>query len=214
MANVIKVINVVGSTESIKKLTALKLVLVWVCLQLAVLIQPVYAKNLQLAESALERTKHSVVYDGKYLKIPYPNGDVPETMGVCTDVVIRSYRALGIDLQKRVHEDMAENFSLYPKHWGLSKPDTNIDHRRVPNLEVFFKRFGTSLPISDKASDYQPGDVVSWRLANGLPHIGIVSSIKSASHPERYQIIHNIGWGPKLEDKLFAYKINGHWSYD
>lgn len=166
-----------------------------------------------LAEAAKERLGHTVIYDGAYQSIAYPNGDVPDDKGVCSDVVIRSYRSLNIDLQKRVHEDMLINFADYPNIWGLKKPDSNIDHRRVPNLETFFKRKGKSLVISNNAKDYHPGDLVSWRLDNNLPHIGIVSSIKSEKDPNRYKVIHNIGWGPKLDDMLFDFKIVGHFRY-
>ena len=166
-----------------------------------------------LVSAAIQRLNHSVIYDGSYKSIAYPNGDVDKNKGVCTDVVIRSYRSLGIDLQKRVHEDMKKNFSAYPQIWGLSKPDTNIDHRRVPNLEKFFERNGATLTISDNSKAYQPGDLVTWRLPNNLPHIGIVSNIQSEKDPNRYKIIHNIGWGPKLDDMLLDYKIVGHFRY-
>ena len=169
--------------------------------------------NPELTAAARERTTHFVIYNGSYQKIPYPNGDVPNNIGVCTDVVIRSYRALGIDLQKLVHEDMQNHFDDYPKIWGLKKTDTNIDHRRVPNLETFFKRKGKSLKITNNPEDYQPGDLVTWRLDNNLPHIGIVSDVKSEKDSRRYQVIHNIGWGPKQDDMLFDYKIVGHFRY-
>ena len=165
----------------------------------------------KLSNATIELTHQSVKYDPTYFKINYPNGDVPINKGVCTDVVIRAYRKLGIDLQKEVHEDMAANFSKYPKSWGLRNTDTNIDHRRVPNLEVFFTRKGTSLPVTDKAADYKPGDVVSWRLPSGRPHIGIVVDKKGANG--RYKMVHNIGFGQELEDCLFGYKINGHFRY-
>jgi uncharacterized protein YijF (DUF1287 family) len=166
-----------------------------------------------LVEAAKERLEHRVIYDGAYRRIDYPNGDVDPGRGVCTDVIIRAYRALGTDLQQLVHEDMASNFALYPKHWGLSRPDPNIDHRRVPNLETFFQRHGTVLPITQDPNDYQPGDLVTWRLNhNGLPHIGIVSDIKADSG--RHKIVHNIGWGPKLDDMLFAHKIVGHFRFE
>ncbi|MGX5200950.1 DUF1287 domain-containing protein [Aliikangiella sp. IMCC44632] len=165
-----------------------------------------------LVKAAEERTEHFVIYNGAYRKIDYPGGDVPKRFGVCTDVLIRSYRALGIDLQQLVHQDMKQNFALYPNIWGLKKPDTNIDHRRVPNLEVFFQRHGQALPITQNATDYLPGDIVSWRLANNLPHIGIVGQ-KRSSDGKRPLIIHNIGWGPKQEDFLFGAKIVGHYRY-
>lgn len=161
----------------------------------------------------MERTQHAVRYEPAYVRIPYPNGDVPASTGVCTDEVIRSYRALGIDLQKLVHEDMQANFSSYPnqRRWGLAHTDTNIDHRRVPNLAVFFRRKGESLATSQNANDYLPGDLVTWDLGGGVPHIGIVVDRKA---PEgRYMIVHNIGAGPKLEDVLFSWKITGHFRY-
>lgn len=165
-----------------------------------------------LVKAANQRTKSLVVYNGAYRKIAYPMGDVPANIGVCTDVVIRSYRKLGIDLQELVHKDMKENFSKYPKIWGLKRPDTNIDHRRVPNLETFFERHGQVLAISQKSEDYHPGDIVSWRLDNNLPHIGIVSDVKDANSGN-YKVVHNIGFGPKLDDMLFDYKIVGHYRY-
>lgn len=168
--------------------------------------------STNLVSAALDRTNHHVIYEGSYRKIDYPMGDVPENIGVCTDVVVRSYRKLGLDLQQLVHEDMKANFAQYPKNWGLKRPDTNIDHRRVPNLERFFERHGQTLAITDDPKDYLPGDIVSWRLAGGLPHIGIVSDKKSAKS-DNYMIVHNIGLGPKLEDVLFDYRIVGHYRY-
>jgi len=167
----------------------------------------------RLVEAALERTKSSVRYDGSYHAIDYPNGDVPANIGVCTDVVIRSYRGLNIDLQKLVHEDMKDNFSKYPSKriWGLKTTDKNIDHRRVPNLRTFFTRHGEKLSVTNKASDYLPGDIVSWMLPGNLPHIGIVSDQKNSNNVPL--IVHNIGFGPKLDDMLFAYKITGHYRY-
>ena len=164
-----------------------------------------------LSGAALERTAHRVTYDGSYRRIPYPGGDVPPDVGVCTDVVIRSYRKLGIDLQRDVHEEMKAHFSAFPDNWGLSRPDPNIDHRRVPNLEVFFQRRGTELPASDDPADYRPGDLVSWRLDNGLPHIGIV--VDRRSEAGRPMVVHNIGSGPQLEDVLFEWKLIGHYRY-
>jgi hypothetical protein len=168
----------------------------------------------RLVEAALERTQHRVVYDGAYVAIAYPNGDVPARQGVCTDVIIRSYRALDIDLQQAVHEDMTGNFTAYPSKriWGLSRPDTNIDHRRVPNLQIFFSRKGLSLPVSANSDDYQPGDLVTWLLPGNLPHIGIVTNQRSRDGL-RPLIVHNIGGGPKLEDMLFDYPITGHFRY-
>lgn len=169
---------------------------------------------IRIVEAAKERTEHFVVYNGSYRKIDYPNGDVPKNIGVCTDVVIRTYRALGIDLQALVHEDMRDNFSLYPSKriWGLTKPDTNIDHRRVPNLQVFFERHGESQVTSNTSADYQAGDIVTWILPNNRPHIGIVTD-ELSKDKLRPLIVHNIGWGPKMEDMLFTYKITGHYRY-
>lgn len=177
----------------------------------------VFAANAQstfhqrLADSALTLTQQKVSYDPSYFTIKYPNGDVPSDKGVCTDVVIRAYRKLGIDLQKEVHEDMSAHFSLYPKVWGLSGTDKNIDHRRVPNLMTFFGRKGVALPITKKPEDYLEGDIVCWNLGGSVNHIGIVANKKS--HNNRPLIIHNIGAGQVLEDCLFRYKIIGHFRY-
>ena len=129
----------------------------------------------KLSDAAIELTRDKVTYDPRYFSIPYPNGDVPSDKGVCTDVIIRAYRKLGIDLQKKIHEDMRANFNLYPKKWGLKKTDRNIDHRRVPNQAMFFSRFGTIKKITTKGEDYLPGDIVTWDLGNGITHIGIVT---------------------------------------
>jgi uncharacterized protein len=169
---------------------------------------------LKLSAAAIERTHHTVRYDGAYVRIPYPGGDVPADTGVCTDEVIRSYRTLGIDLQKEVHEDIAAHFAAYPnqRRWGRTSPDSNIDHRRVPNLMTFFSRKGEALPITDHAEDYAPGDLITWDLGHGLTHIGIVVDRKG-SWGRRYMIVHNIGAGPKMEDVLFDWKITGHYRY-
>lgn len=168
----------------------------------------------KLVTAALERTQQQVRYDGRYLRIAYPYGDVPADIGVCTDVVIRSYRALGIDLQQLVHEDMRADFELYPSKriWGLTRPDSNIDHRRVPNLQTFFSRHGTRLAISRRGSAYQPGDLVTWMLPGNLPHIGIVVNMRS-DDGQRPLIVHNIGAGPVLADMLFDYNITGHYRF-
>jgi len=165
-----------------------------------------------LSSCAVELTQNNVEYDPSYFSIPYPNGDVPKEKGVCTDVVIRAYRKMGIDLQKEVHLDMKANFNAYPKIWGLKHTDTNIDHRRVPNLMCFFKRHQSALPITQNAKDYTPGDVVAWNLGGAITHIGMVSS-KKTTDQKRYLIVHNIGSGQVLEDVLFAYKIIGHYRY-
>ncbi|NDV79052.1 DUF1287 domain-containing protein [Dysgonomonas sp. 511] len=167
---------------------------------------------MRLSNAAIELTKDKVVYDPNYYSIPYPNGDVPAGKGVCTDVVIRAYRKLGIDLQKEIHVDMKANFSKYPKKWGMKRTDRNIDHRRVLNQAMFFSRFGTTKTISDKGSDYLPGDIVTWDLPGGLTHVGIVTDRKSGDG-KRPLIVHNIGAGQVLADCLFSFKITGHYSY-
>jgi len=166
----------------------------------------------RFAASAVERTRHAVRYDPAYVRIPYPNGDVPESTEVCTDEVIRAFRGVSVDLQKEVHEDMVAHPDAYPRKWGAARSDTNIDHRRVPNLMVFFSRRGESLPVTGSAEDYRPGELVAWNLGGGLTHIGIVVETKS---PEtgRHLVVHNIGAGPKMEDVLFAWKIIGHYRY-
>lgn len=168
----------------------------------------------RLMAAAIERTHHPARYDPAYVHIPYPGGDVPADTGVCTDEVIRSYRAVGIDLQKEVHEDMEKNFSAYPRKWKWlsSHTDTNIDHRRVPNLMVFFSRKGETIGITQRAEDYSPGDIVTWDLGGGVPHIGIVVDRKSTGSG-RFLIVHNIGQGPKMEDVLFHWRITGHYRY-
>jgi uncharacterized protein len=166
-----------------------------------------------LADSAFVLTHQKVQYDPAYFSLDYPNGDVPADKGVCTDVIIRAYRKLGIDLQKEVHVDIKANFDTYPKNWGLSRPDKNIDHRRVPNLMTFFGRHGTVLKISQDAKDYQLGDIVCWSLGGGTTHIGIVSN-KKTTDGQRPLIIHNIGGGQVVEDMLFDYKIIGHYRYE
>lgn len=166
-----------------------------------------------LVNAAVERTHHVVRYEPAYVRIPYPGGDVPADTGVCTDEIIRAYRAVGVDLQKEVHEDMVANFGEYPRSWKwiLARPDSNIDHRRVPNLMVFFARKGEKLPITSRAEDYAPGDLVTYDLGGNVPHIGIVVDRKGAGG--RYMIVHNIGQGPKMEDVLFRWRITGHYRY-
>lgn len=168
--------------------------------------------GLRLAAAAEERATHSVVYDAAYVRIGYPMGDVAADRGVCADEIIRAYRLLGIDLQQLVHEDMRGAFGVYPKRWGLPKPDTNIDHRRVPNLAKFFERHGTSLTPSDVGRDYKPGDVVAWALPDGRPHIGLVTE-RWSGDGERPLVLHNIGYGPQIEDMLFGLKVTGHYRF-
>ncbi len=165
-----------------------------------------------VVQAAQQRTLLSIRYDPKYVSLSYPGGDVDSDTGVCTDVIIRTYRtAFGFDFQKAVHEDMRRHFKAYPKNWSLTRPDKNIDHRRVPNLERYLKRQGASLSITKNAKDYQPGDIVSWRLGGRLAHIGIVSSKKSPWGTPL--IIHNIGSGVVEDDLLFNAPINGHFRF-
>ena len=166
----------------------------------------------KLADSSLTLLNQKVQYDPSYFQIVYPNGDIPANKGVCTDVIIRAYRKLGIDLQQLVHEDIRSNFSKYSKSWGLKQPDKNIDHRRVPNLMTFFSRHGISKSITNNAIDFLPGDIVCWSLKGAVTHVGIVVNRKSADG-KRYLIVHNIGAGQVLEDCLFRFKIIGHYCY-
>lgn len=168
----------------------------------------------KLSDAAIAIINPNIIYDPSYFAIKYPNGDVPKNKGVCTDVIIRAYRKLGIDLQKEVHEDMKSHFSLYPnlKKWGMTKTDSNIDHRRVPNLEIFFERKGTKLVVSKNANDYKTGEIVTWMINNKLPHIGIITNRKSTDG-KRNLIVHNVGNGQVLEDCLFSYTIVGHFKY-
>lgn len=165
----------------------------------------------RVANAALDRTQHIVRYDPAYLVLDYPGGDVPADTGVCTDEIIRAYRALGFDLQKLVHDDMAANFSAYPKLWGLSKTDKNIDHRRVPNLQTYFKRHRASLPVSQNAADYQPGDLITCNVPGNRPHIAFVVPNPTGSGTP--WIVHNIGAGPQLEDRLFEFPLTGHYRW-
>ena len=166
-----------------------------------------------LVAAAVERPKHDVTYDPGYAGIAYPGGDVPANAGVCSDEIVRIYRAVGVDLQKEVHEDIVRDPSAYPlSRWKQTRPDRNIDHRRVPNLMVFFARHGEELRASRNANDYLPGDLVAWDLGNGAVHIGMVVDQK-ALLTRRYMIVHNIGAGPKMEDVLFDWKIIGHYRY-
>jgi len=168
-----------------------------------------------LSNAAINRTRHRIRYDGRYIPISYPMGDVPANMGVCTDVIIRSYRSLGIDLQRLVHEDISRAFYAYPNlsKWGLSAPDPNIDHRRVHNLRAFFNRHAQRLPMTRNPRDYRPGDIVTWSLGGDQGHIGIVVNRRSPIDPNRYLIVHNISSGTKMEDVLFNWPITGHYRY-
>ena len=165
----------------------------------------------RLVAAAVAQTGSKVIYDGSYRRMAYPGGDVPESIGVCTDVVIRAYRRVGVDLQVKVHEDMTRAFRAYPQLWRLSRPDPNIDHRRVPNLQTFFRRVGAEQPISRDRGAYRAGDLVTWMLPRNLPHIGIVTGRRSSSGTPL--VAHNIGGGPEVEDMLFTYPITGHYRY-
>ncbi len=170
-------------------------------------------KIRKVLESATAQISTTTGYTQKYFAIPYPNGDLPAETGACTDVIIRSFRNAGVDLQKEVHEDMTSNFSTYPDKWGLATTDKNIDHRRVPNLQTFFARRGKSLAVSAAADAYKPGDVISWDLdGKGMTHIGVVSNLWN-ERSKRYLVIHNIGRGVNAEDRLFDWKITGHFRY-
>jgi uncharacterized protein YijF (DUF1287 family) len=167
----------------------------------------------KLVAAANERPQHRVRYDGAYVHLAYPGGDVPADTGTCTDEIIRIYRAAAIDLQKDVHEDMLAHFSEYPRKWGQSRSNADIDHRRVPNLMTFFRRNGEVLSMTQNAADYHPGDLVTYDLGGGQTHIAIVVDHQFGLLQKRYGIVHNIGAGPKLEDNLFSYKIIGHYRY-
>jgi uncharacterized protein len=169
----------------------------------------------QLSNAAISIIDASIIYDPSYFALKYSNGDIPKGRGVCTDVVIRSYRKLGVDLQKEVHEDMKTHFNKYPnfRKWKMTKTDTNIDHRRVPNREVFLQRKGTKLVISKNANDYKTGEIVTWLINDKLPHIGIITSRKS-NDGKRNLIVYNVGNGQVLEDCLFSYPIVGHYKFE
>lgn len=175
-------------------------------------IEPASGKAAALVAAAHAQTRHWVSYDAHYTPLTYPGGDVPASRGVCADVVIRAYRAIGIDLQKCVHEDMVANFDLYPNLWGLKAPDPNIDHRRVPNLHVFFSRFGRSLPITRNPADYRPGDILTTRPIT-RPHIAIVSDTRAWFGTGNLMVIQNKGFSTRQDNELLSYEITGHYRY-
>jgi len=189
-----------------------------VCRALALLLilvlpaaaQPAHTSAQRLIDAAYAHVGVTRSYDASYRRIAFPGGDVPLDRGVCSDVVVRAYRGIGIDLQRLVNKDMHRNFAAYPHLWGLAHPDPNIDHRRVPNLATFFARHGETLALSAQARDYRPGDIVTWRLPGGLAHIGIVADRRVE---DRLLVVHNIGAGARLEDVLFAFPITGHYRY-
>jgi len=175
--------------------------------------QKVFVKDSvirKLCDAAITQTKKNVTYDGSYFRIPYPGGDIPDSLGVCTDVIIRAYRKIGYDLQKLVHEDMKRAFGEYEKRRKNGRIDPNIDHRRCPNLETFFGRYGKKLPVTDIHADYKPGDIVFWDVAAG--HVGMVVHAYE-NDSAKLMVVHNIGSGPRLENYLFKSKITGHYRY-
>lgn len=194
---------------------AIVVALVVVCLGLTACRTPIAFRDeaspeaRRLAGAAEGQVGKTVSYDAAYVKLDYPGGDVPIDRGVCTDVVVRAFRDIGTDLQVDVHEDMAAHFKDYPHNWGLTKPDSNIDHRRVPNLQTYFSRRGKDVPVTDDPQDYWPGDLVTWKVL-GRPHIGIVSTVPGGDG-SRYCIVHNIGAGTQIEDRLFGFEITGHY---
>jgi uncharacterized protein len=167
----------------------------------------------KVVEDAIAQTDYTLYYDQSYVKLDYPGGDVPLDRGACSDVVIRAFRKGGVDLQKEIHEDMTRSFSVYPRKWGLSRPDANIDHRRVPNMMTYFARQGKSLKLSRSVADYLPGDVVAWDLGGGTTHIGLVTNILSETNGGGYLVAHNIGAGVRIEDVLLRWEIIGHYRY-
>ncbi len=166
----------------------------------------------QFLEGAIAQSTVTTGYDPAWVKIDYPNGDVPPETGVCSDVVVRAFRKAGIDLQKEVHEDMLKAWAEYPKRWGARSTDTNIDHRRVLNLMTYFNRQRKSLAVTSDAANYLPGDVVAWELSSGIEHIGVVTNLSSPTN-KNYLIVHNIGAGARVEDVLMSWKIIGHYRY-
>ena len=168
--------------------------------------------KVRLLAAAHAQVGRTLIYDPSYQRIGFPGGDVPLYRGVCADVVVRALRGIGVDLQREVNLDMRAHFAAYPQQWGMREADPNIDHRRVPNLETWFRRHGMALTASLQARDYLPGDIVSWRLERGQPHIGIVSDRRSAEGL-RPLVIHNIGYGAQEQDVLFDWQINGHFRY-
>lgn len=189
----------------------LRYLLTCLLLGATLLAQAATVDSAALISAARSQVGVTLGYDPVYRRIPYPNGDVPLSTGVCTDVLIRALRPQGLDLQKAVHEDMAAHFSSYPKNWGLKRPDSNIDHRRVPNLMAWLRRQGLSQPISQQPSAYRAGDVVTWDLGRGLTHIGIVSDRQGADGVPL--VLHNIGRGTQEEDILLRFTIIGHYRF-
>jgi uncharacterized protein YijF (DUF1287 family) len=166
----------------------------------------------KLLEAAIAQVGVTTSYDPTYVGIDYPGGDVPIETGVCSDVLVRAFRKAGLDLQQVVHEDMKSVRIAYPNKWGSAGTDPNIDHRRVLNLMTYFGRKGKAVPITSEAKDYLAGDIVAWDLGGGIDHIGLVTNLLSDRGGRRL-IVHNIGAGTKVEDRLFDWKITGHYRY-
>jgi uncharacterized protein YijF (DUF1287 family) len=185
-----------------------KLLLIGIVLMLSSFARP---QIKDVVEHAIWQTTQDVTYDGSYVRLDYPNGDVPANKGVCTDVIIRAYRAINVDLQSLIHKDMKEAFPIYNKRYKSKVIDSNIDHRRTQNIQTFLTRQGAKLPISYKGGDYKPGDIVFWKLAAG--HVGIVVN-KKVPGTNRYYVVHNIGSGPKMEDVLFALSLEDHYRWN
>lgn len=200
-----------NAPEPLKARTALLLTISGLSLIL-MLFSPILQANQDLLVAARQQIGVTLLYDPSYQSLPYPNGDVPRWRGVCSDVVIRALRdARQLDLQQAVHRDIKAHWQQYPsqKLWRLTKPDPNIDHRRVANLMVYFQRQGYGLPLSKQARDYQPGDIVTWDLGNRTLHIGIVSDRNNSN--QQPLIVHNIGWGTREDDQLFRFPVIGHY---
>lgn len=199
-----------STIKTVRGLLAFALVLLLACAAGAQ--EPRQILRDRMIEAALNQVGVTIHYDGSYQTLAYPGGDVPLDRGVCTDVLIRAFREIGVDLQVLVHEDMSTHFDEYPRDWGLRAPDRNIDHRRVLNLMCLFARRGCDLPVTRNPDDYRPGDIVAWELFPGVYHIGIVSNQPSCEL-DRLLIVHNVGLGTELEDFLFAYEIKGHYRF-
>ncbi len=197
--------------QRIKHAGPLAALVLWVAIA-GLNAQSTVPPGLDLARSARQQIGVTTSYDPAYQRIPFPNGDLPRSTGVCTDVVIRALRdSRRIDLQREVNSDMKANWDAYPRRWQQlhRKPDPNIDHRRVPNLMTFFQRRGYALPLSNDPAKFRAGDIVAWDLGRGILHIGVVSDARPISGVPT--VIHNIGRGTVDEDILLRFKIIGHY---
>ena len=169
-------------------------------------------RTAALIAAARRQVGVTLVYDPAYTALAFPNGDVARRKGVCTDVVVRAYRdAFDLDLQSLVNADMKAAFSAYPRTWSLRRPDRNIDHRRVPNLQTFFSRRGARSAPPDNAGGWKPGDIFTALIDGRLPHIGIVSDRKARNGNPL--VVHNIGGGAREEDALFGHKLTGRYRF-